>query len=344
MFSRQLPLWSLIEFCRVLRHNLEAGLTLRHVFRQQAERGPQPVRPVARRISRDLEQGESLTSALEKEASHFPVIFVSLSKVGEESGNLPEVLADLEKYFVLQQRLRRQFYNQIAWPVIQMVVAIFVISGMIYVLALLSSGNRPYDPLGLGYTGTSGALRFLIHAFGFWAVLIGLYFVLTRTLKQKAAVDELLLRIPVIGPCLRSIALMRFCLSLRLTMETGMPITESLQLSMRATGNAAFAARTDSVCEAVKGGEDLTEALRHAGLFPDDFLNIMANAEEGGRVPEVMRHQADYYDEESRRRMTILTQAASWGVYAAVAALIIFMIFRIATSYLALLNPGNYGL
>ena len=34
--------------------------------------------------------------------------------MGEDSGNLPEVLADLEKYFVLQQRLRRQFFNQIA--------------------------------------------------------------------------------------------------------------------------------------------------------------------------------------------------------------------------------------
>jgi type II secretory pathway component PulF len=342
-FSRQLPLWSLTEFCRVLRHNLEAGLTLRHVFRQQAERGPRPVRPVAERISRDLEQGESLKDALTKEEAHFPVIFVSLTAVGEESGNLPEVLADLEKYFVLQQRLRRQFFSQIAWPVIQMVAAIFVIAGMIYVLALLSTG-QPFDPLGLGYTGTSGALRFLIHAFGFWAILIGLYLVLTRSLKQKAVVDELLLRLPVIGPCLRAIALMRFCLSLRLTMESAMPIVNSLRLSMRATGNAAFETRIDVVCEAVKGGEDLTEALRRAGLFPEDFLNIMANAEEAGRVPEVMRHQADYYEEESRRRMTILTQAASWGVYAAVAGLIIFMIFRIALTYIGMLDPGRYGL
>ena len=239
LFS-QIPMTSLIEFCRILRHNLAAGLTLRHVFRQQAERGPYAVRPVAKRISEQLEQGESLESALKGERKKFPPIFLSLVSVGEESGNLPEVLAELENYFLLQQKLWRQFLSQIAWPVFELIGAIFVIAGMIFVLAILSQGGKPFDPLGLGYTGSSGAIKFLIHAFGTIAILIALYFVVTRTLKQQVFVDELLLRLPVIGPCVQAIALMRFCLALRLTMETGMPITSTIRLSMRATGNAAY--------------------------------------------------------------------------------------------------------
>ena len=98
-FFTQIPLRNLIEFCRVLRHNLAAGLTLRRVFRQQAERGPYSVRPVAQRISEKLEQGESLEAALKDEKHKFPPIFLSLTAMGEESGNLPEVLAELEEYF-----------------------------------------------------------------------------------------------------------------------------------------------------------------------------------------------------------------------------------------------------
>jgi type II secretory pathway component PulF len=332
-FSRQLPLSSLIEFTRSIRHNLAAGLTLLRVFRQQAERGPAPVRPIAERMSQELEQGESLEEALKNETAHFPTMFVSLATVGEQSGNLPEVLGELEKYFVLQQRLWRDFYSRIAWPAIQFFLAPLIIAGMIYILGLL---NSPFDPLGLGLKGTSGAILFLVFYFGGFAAVIAAYFALTRGLKHRTSVDELLLRIPVIGPCVQSIALMRFCTALRLTMETGMPIASALRLSMRATGNAAYEAQEDLVRGQLKAGEELTEALREARVFPPEFLDIMANAEEGGRVPEVMRHQAEYYEDESRRRLTILSRAAGWVVYGIVAILLIFMIFRMYLSYFGL--------
>ena len=111
LFSSQLPLASLIEFCRVLRHNLGAGLSLVHVFRQQATKGPPPIRPVAERILHELEQGESLETALEQERAFFPPMFISLAIVGERTGSLPEVFTELEKFFLLQQRLRRQFFT-----------------------------------------------------------------------------------------------------------------------------------------------------------------------------------------------------------------------------------------
>jgi type II secretory pathway component PulF len=345
LLSSQLPLSSLIEFCRVVRHNLGAGLTLLHVFRQQSLRGPAPVRPVAERIRQELEEGESLEAALKQERAHFPPMFISLAIVGEQTGCLPEVFAELEKFFLLQQRLRRQFFTQIAWPAIQFFIAPFVIAGMIFFLGILASDQgKSMAPLGQSYVGVLGAIRFLVHFFGGLGLLVALYFVVTRTLKQQAFVHELLLRLPVVGPCVQAIALMRFCMALRLTMDTGMPITRSLDLSLRATGNEAYAARSALVQDALREGEDLALALSRAGIFPYDFVNILANAEEGGRVPEVMRHQAEYYEEESRRRMTMLTMAASGVIWLCVAGFLIFMIFRIASRVFMHYDPANYGL
>jgi len=56
------------------------------------------------------------------------------------------------------------------------------------------------------------------------------------------------------------------------------------------------------------------------------------NAEEAGRVPEVMRHQGVYYEEEARRRMTTLSRAASWGLYVGISCFIIFLIIRMYSS------------
>src|SRR5687767_2211895 len=106
-FTRQLPLSSVIALCRALRHNLGAGLTLVQVFRQQADRGPAAVRPFAARVLVSLEQGHSLNEVLEGEKGVLPPLFYSLVKVGEETGHLAEMFAELEKYYLLEEKLRR---------------------------------------------------------------------------------------------------------------------------------------------------------------------------------------------------------------------------------------------
>src|SRR5688572_8058990 len=65
--SSSISLSALVELCRVLRHNLDAGLSLLNVFRQQAKRGPSEIRGVAEEIAGDLAKGRDLEHALEKQ-------------------------------------------------------------------------------------------------------------------------------------------------------------------------------------------------------------------------------------------------------------------------------------
>jgi type IV pilus assembly protein PilC len=340
IFSKRLPVSSLILLCRALKHNLAAGLTLRDVFRQQARRGPAPVRPIADRIRVALESGDSLQFALEHEKAHFPPLFLSLASVGEDTGNLPEVFGALEKYYQMQQRFWRQFVSQSIVPVLQFVAATVVIAGLLFILGLIaeSTNTPPIDPLGLGLTGGRGALIFLGVVYGTLAALGVGYMVASRSLRQKAAVDRVLLRVPAVGPFLQALSLARLSLALRLTMDSSMPIADALALSLRATGNAAFAATAPVMEDALLAGDRLTEAMARGRVFPEDFLNIVATAEEGGRIPEVMAQQAQNYEEEAERRLALLTKAANFAVWLFVAALIIMAIFRIFGIYINAIN------
>lgn len=322
-----------------MRHNVGAGLTLVRVLRQQSERGPLAVRPVAARLCEKLEKGDSFTDALKAEKAFFPPLFLKLVTVGEHTGYLPEALGELENYYLLQQKLWRQFLSQIAWPAFEFVAAVFVIAVLLLILGWIADMNenkKPIDPIGLGL-GPAGAIRWLALVTGFLAVVGGSYLFASRTLEGRAKVDGFLLRIPVIGPTLMALALSRFCLALRLTMETGMPIANALRLSLQATGNAAFETTAKGVKKTLMAGRELAVALAGTHLFPRTFIDVLAVAEEGGRIPEVMRHQADQYAEELRRRMTRLTGVASVGVWLAVAILIIYLIFRI---YLTMILPA----
>jgi type IV pilus assembly protein PilC len=343
-FSRHLPLPSLIELCRSLRHYLSAGLTLRDVFRQQAQKGRPPVRPVAARINAGLEQGEDLEGALKRERAHFPPLFLSLASVGEQTGMLPEVFRELEHYFALQLKLKRQFLTQIAWPAFQLGAAILVITFLIWILGMIAGSNpasKGFDPIGLG-TGTGPALGFFFGSIATLAAVLGLYLVSRRVLRA-GLVDGFLLRLWVFGPCLEALALTRFCLALRLTLESGMSVIKAVRLSLEATGNAAFAAAAPVAQAGVRAGEELTVALGATRLFPAEFLHVVAVGEESGQLTEVLAKQSEQYAEESERRLHVLAQVAGWGVWLVVAILIIIAIFRIFMTYLDMLEPSRYG-
>ncbi len=343
IFSARLPVSSLIELCRALRHNLSAGLTLRDVFRQQARQGALAVRPVAGRIRQVIERGDDLETALNQEAKHFPPLFLALASVGERSGNLPEVFAALEKYYVMQQRMWRQFISLIAWPVFEFIAGIFVIAGMILVIGVLSGTGAQdihFDPLGIGI-GPKAALRFLLICFGSIALLIGGYLLTTRSLRHRAAVDRILLRIPAVGPCLEALALSRFCLALRLTMDTSLPAWEALDRSLKATGNGAFMAVTEAVQAEVRGGEAVSAALASVRIFPTEFINILSNAEHTGQIPEMMRHQAEYYEEEASRRLVLLSRSAGITIWLFIGSLIVFVIIRFFLFYIGLIDPDT---
>jgi type IV pilus assembly protein PilC len=339
MFSQQIPLPDLIDLCRRLRHNLAAGVGVVRVMQQLSERGPVSVRPLARRLDDAVQQGDMLSAALQREKKLFPPLFLALVSVGEETGNLPEVLRELEQYFVMELQLRRQFRSKTFPIVLQFCAAVFIIAGLFYVLGLVAVSHNSQPLIGfMGLTGAAASLAFLTLVFGSIAGVWFLYQASARLAHQRAAVDRRLLQVPVLGPCLEAIALSRLTIALQLTLDTGLAITKALRLSLRATANAAYAERADVVVAALKSGAPLHSAMSESRLFPADFLDIVASAEEGGRVPEMMRHQAEWYREEAARRLTSLTRAAAGVVWTANAVFIIWMIFRIAGVYIGAID------
>ena len=330
LFSRSISLTNLIQLCRVLRHSMEAGLVPTQILRQQAERGSLAFRPIALRMSEELQQGSSLHDAMKKQAC-FPPLLLTLVSLGEKTGYLPEIMGSLEKYYQTQQNLSRQFRSQILLPAIQFFLGVGIIAFVIWIFGVIDPSPSGLKLLGL--RGTSGALIFLGIVFG---VLIGVfvgYRQLSGYLRGKAAVDRFLLGLPGIGPCVRALAMSRFTLAMQLTLDTGMPVQKAVAASLQATGNAAFEAQVKRVKSSVREGDDLTTALSQTGLFTDEFRSLFAVAEESGRVPEVMRSQCKYFVEEAERRLKGLAQMSAWLVWLIYAIFIITMIFQLAGIY-----------
>ncbi|HMP04508.1 MAG TPA: type II secretion system F family protein [Gemmatales bacterium] len=331
MFSSQIPLAALIDHCQALRHQTDAGLGLARAMKQQGERGPRPVRPIAARLARRLEQGDDLADALEDEARFYPPLFRAICRVAEASGSLPEAFRELEEYYRMQQLLWREFIKQITWPAIQLVLAILVIALVIYILGIIPA-NETFTILGL--KGAVGVQIFLGTVFAVTVLGVAGYWITRQVLGAGGAVDRFLLRIPYLGGCLQALALSRFSLAMSILIEGGSKINEALRLSLGATANDAFVERTKPAVAMIKGGNSLTETLREQPLFPSDFVDIVETGEVSGREPAVFHKLAEQNHELAATRMRVLATVAARLVWLLVAVFIIIIIFNIAFQYL----------
>jgi type II secretory pathway component PulF len=79
-------------------------------------------------------------------------------------------------------------------------------------------------------------------------------------------------------------------------------------------------------------------AVTGAWVFPDEFRHILAVAEESGRLPEAMRHQARRFQEEGERKIKGLMQTATWLVWLIYAIFAIILISQLAGIYVGALN------
>ncbi|MCS7047384.1 MAG: type II secretion system F family protein, partial [Gemmataceae bacterium] len=92
------------------------------------------------------------------------------------------------------------------------------------------------------------------------------------------------------------------------------------------------------ITSALKNGDTLTTALARSQLFEDDFLHIVAAAEEVGSVPEAMAQQAEYWHEEATRRLNTLAKLLTLGLWFLYAAFMVYAIYQIAGVYLSALG------
>lgn len=342
--SSKCPLSALVEWCRTLHHSVGAGLELVRIFKMLGKSGPRALRPLAQELETKLRAGSSLEDALEPHRDVFPPLFVELVSVGEQTGRLEDTFRELEHYYESSLSVQRNFRSQMVYPVMQYLAAVFILSGLIFILGILGESGKAItqDPLGIGLTGTIGALIFLTVGIGIFVAILLLLKFASNNVQWRARLEGMALVVPGWGPALLSFALQRFSVALRMCTEAGLRAEKTLHYCFRATCNSSFMSCEDRAVEVVNRGRELTEAiLASRAPFPEDFREMIRMGEETGNMSEVMERLAIRYREESERRLKNAAQITSYAIYGMVALLIIIAIFKLASIYLGALGGAG---
>ena len=340
----RIGLKNLSQTCHRVGSMLRAGVDLRKVWTTEAERGDEAHRTVSLDIARRIEAGSTLADALRAQGKYFPVMVCEMVEVGENTGREWDVFMRLSDHYNHMLELRRTFLSGILMPGLQLLGALFVVGGFIWLIGTLlpKEHHDAVDVFGIGVGGQG--LRNYLLILGTIALVCGIVIKLFLDGRFGNKPFEIMLRIPVLGECLRTLALSRMSWALALANDAGMNARRTMALSLGATQFAYYIEAKQRVDQDILAGREMTEALHNTRKFPLEFLDTLGAGEMTGQIPETMLRLSDEYRFRAEILARNVTKIASFGVWALVAIIIIMFIFKLAMFYIGMLNSAAAGI
>jgi type II secretory pathway component PulF len=342
MFQPQLSNKALAELCHRLAIENDSGIDIRRTWQRETDISRGRIRPYIGTVRDAVAHGETLADALASTGHVFPQLFLEMVRVGEQTGTLAKVFYRLEAHYRRQVRAERIFLSAIAWPVIELVFAIFVVGGLIWVLGIVAQRNngKPIDVLGFGLIGTSGLIIYIALVTIVIAAIASVVIAVNRGMLWTRVLQRLLIQTPGVGHALERIALSRVAWALHLTLNVDIGLRRIIPLALRSTANDYYIQHTNQMVNIVATGEPLHVAFASTHAFPSGFIDALVAAEESGRIVESMERLSNRYEEEAEAAVKTLATIMGFAVGAFVMSFIVFLIFRLANFYLGTINEA----
>jgi type II secretory pathway component PulF len=267
---------------------------------------------------------------MQRSGGYFPPMFVHMVSVGEQTGKLDEVLQRLGQHYEHLTSMRRTFWFGIAWPLLELSVAVLVIGFVIFITGVIGAarGGEAPDILGWGLRGTGGAITwFMFCGCVAAAIAFGVQALFRGWLGPQPVLAAM--RIPVLGKCLESLALSRLTWSLSLALDAGMDARRAVTLAIGAAQNPYYESSLPQVASAIRSNQQFHESFAAGGVFPDDFVQQVEVAEMAGTTTESLLRLAHEYEERARTSMRVLTAIATGLVMFLVFGVLIYAIFSL---------------
>jgi type IV pilus assembly protein PilC len=245
----------------------------------------------------------------------FPAYMLSMIHIGEQTGRIDEVMASLSNYYNKEASLAQTIKTAIAYPCLIILMMLAVI--LVLITRVMPVFNQVFQQLGTEMTGFS---RWILVAGTFLSdhaviliVILVLLIVcavyLIRNGKAHGFLSALASHLSGTRALSEQIAAYRFANGMSLTLSSGLPPEECMELTSALIPEGAFHEKLAACKQKIAKGEDLYDSLLSCGIFSGIYTRMAAIAARTGMMDEIMKKISDHYEEEIDARIARLLAA-----------------------------------
>lgn len=265
-------------------------------------------REILQQILDICKQGEPFSSALQA-VDVFPEYVLHMISIGEESGNLDDVMQSLANYYEREDSIADSIRSAVSYPFIMigiMVLVIFVLLGKVMPIF-----NQVFIQLGSEMTGISATLLSMGNSLNRYSVIIVailvigvcLFFFSTKTKTGRRITRKFLSAFPLTKSFYEKLAAGRFASGMALTISSGMDTYTSLDMVSELTEHKGMQEKIAVCKKAIQDGANFSEALTSSGIFSNLYSRMVAVGFRTGSIDTVMQKIADNYDKETEKKI-----------------------------------------
>ncbi len=244
-------------------------------------------------VKRQIQAGEQLSEAFGRYPKIFGPLFLSLVRVGEIGGGLPENLLYLAGILESQKELNQRIKNAMVYPTIMASVAVIIVTFLL--TFIIPSFVEIFTDAGVDLPGLTIALlatsSFLS---SYWYLLLpGLILLgvglklLVNTDRGERIFHKGLLKTPIVGDLIRKLNVARFSRTYGSLLSRGVPLVETLDVVAHVISNRVIREVIVKVERQIKQGRSFTEPLAESKEIPPMVVQMFAVGEESGSLDEM---------------------------------------------------------
>jgi len=306
--SRSLMRLSLREqilFIKQLSIIIRSGIPLLTALNMVNEQSKsKTMKKIIDQVIKDVENGQYLATTLAKFNKCFGELTINIIAIGEISGNLSGNLEHIAVSLKKRRALRSKVISAAVYP-------IFVILATIAITVMLTVFVFPrvipvFKSVNYDLPWTTKLLIFISdtiknHGFLIVAGIIFIFIAIFLLLKIKKVhfwFDKISLSIPFLSSLIQTYNTTSICRTVGLLLNSGTGVVRSFQITSNTTTNLVYKKDLNIIAEKLTKGERISAHIRNHKLFPAMVPQMLAVAENTGKLSETFLYLSDSYEEE----------------------------------------------
>jgi type II secretory pathway component PulF len=307
------------NFGRLLRSGITFGKALESLSRTTRGRS----KHVVLRLKQHILDGHTIADSFANLRPTISEMEIGIISAVERTGRLEHGFEELSEYFGALVQARGNILKKSAYPMFVLLLGVLTMN------------------IKVVFTG-GGADAYIRHTVITLAVIgaIGLViavasFLLNKTAARNAAIDALLLRLPLFGKMRRAFALSRFCATFEMQLDASVNILDGLEAAEKASQSGMIRAAVETGLPKLRQGIQPSQLFAESNAFPEDMVQAYAVAEETGELEHELKRLAMEYRAESFNRLEILVEWIARVLYLSVLLYVGYGIIDLYRTYLS---------
>jgi type IV pilus assembly protein PilC len=174
-------------------------------------------------------------------------------------------------------------------------------------------------------------------------LIVGGFIAMRRSVKGKAQLDAILLKLPVLGDLTQVAIMERTARILSSMLRAGVDLPRSMAVTAESANNAVYRNAFEKIREEMMEGEGLADPIARSGLFPAAARQMYRVGEETGTLDQQLEVAATYYGRELETKLERATALFEPAIIILMGVVVGFVAVALISAMYGIYNQVKVG-